>query len=93
MVSVSKRLPVCGRGFFDEFELSEVWLDNFRENPAWQHQTGSSIPERCLMFLTIGQAPVGRRRLGKHVGHTGNHSGKLLPVCAATVEFDGNQLC
>ena len=72
MVSVSKRLPVCGRGFFDELELSEVRLDDLFEIPAWQHQTGSSIPERCLMFLTIGPTSGGRQRSGKHVDDTGN---------------------
>ena len=72
--------------------LVEVRLDDLVENPAWRQQTGSSIPERCLMFLTIGRDSGGRGRPGKHVGNTENHSGKLLPVCAATVEFDGNRL-
>ena len=73
--------------------LVEVRLDDLRENPAWRQQTGSSIPERGLMFLRIGRASGGRGRPGKHVGDTGNHSEKLLPVCAVTVEFDGNRLC
>ena len=72
--------------------LVEVRLDDLVENPAWRQKTGSSIPERCLMFLTIWRDSGGRGRSGKHVGNTGNHSGKLLPVSAATVEFDGNRL-
>ena len=70
--------------------LVEVRLDDLVENPAWRHQTGSSILERRLMFLTIGPASGGRQLSGKHVSNTGNHSGKLLPVSAAAVEFDGN---
>ena len=49
-------LSACGRRFFDELELLEVRLYDLFENPAWRHQTGSSFPERCLMFLTIGPA-------------------------------------
>ena len=75
-------------GFLEELGLVEVRLDDLCENPAWRHQTGSSIPERCLMFLTIGPASGGRQRSGKHVGNTGNHYRKLLPVCTATAEFD-----
>ena len=72
--------------------LVDLRLDDWRGNAAWRQQTGSSIPERCLMFLTIGRDSGGRGRPEKHVGNTGNHSKKLLPVCAATVEFDGNRL-
>ena len=68
--------------------LVEVRLDDLVENPAWRQQTGSSIRERCLMFLRIERASGGRGQREKHVGNTGNHSGKLLPVCAATVELD-----
>ena len=39
------------------------------------------------MFLTIGPASGVRQRSRKHVGDTGNPSGKLLPVCAATMEW------
>ena len=87
-----EQLPVCGRGFFDELGPVEVWLDYLCENQAWRQQIGSSFPEWCLMFLTIGPASGGRRRPGKHVCNTGNHSRKLLPVCVATVEFDGKRL-
>ena len=79
-------------GFLEELGLVEVRLDDLCENPAWRQQTGSSILERCLMFLTIGRDSGGRGRPGKHVGNTENHSGKLLPVCAATVKFDGNRV-
>ena len=60
--------------------LVEVRLDDLVENPAWRQQTGSSIPERCLMFLRIGRASGGRGQPGKHVGNTGNQWGKLLPA-------------
>ena len=46
-------------GFHEKLGLVEVRLDDLRENPAWRQQTGSSIPERCLIFLTIGQASGG----------------------------------
>ena len=45
----------------DKLELAEVRLDDFSENPALRQQTGSSIPDRCLMFLKIGEALSGRR--------------------------------
>ena len=64
----------------EKLGLVEVRLDDFRENPTWRQQTGSSIQDRCLMVLRIGQASGGRRRPGKHVGNIRNHSGKLLPV-------------
>ena len=67
-------------GSNENLALVEVRSDDLRENPARWHQTGSRIPERCLMFLTIGPASGGRQQSGKYVGNTGNHSGKLLPV-------------
>ena len=60
--------------------LVKVRLDDLVENPAWRQQTGSSIPDRCLMVLRIERTSGGRRRPEKHVGNIGNHSGKLLPV-------------
>ena len=60
--------------------LVDLRLDDWRGNPAWRQQTGSSIPERCLMLMRIGRASGGRGRPGKHFGNTGNHSGKVLPV-------------
>ena len=49
--------------------------------PPLRQQTGSSIPERCLMFLRLGRDSVGRGRPGKHVGDTINPSRTALPVC------------
>ena len=45
----------------EKMGLVEVRLDDFRRIPAWRQQTGSSIPQRCLMFLSIGRASGGRR--------------------------------
>ena len=69
--------------------LVEIRLDDLVENPAWRQQTGSSIPDRCLMVLRIERTSGGRRRPEKHVGNIGNHSGKLLPVW---VRHLGNRL-
>ena len=72
--------------------LVEVRLDDLVENPAWRQQTGSSIPERCLMFLTIGQVSGGRQRSGKHVDNTETTTENYFRFGAATVELDRNRL-
>ena len=99
----TRRILECTIGFeavtgvrevsHENLGLVEVRLDDLCENPAWRQQTRSSIPERYLMFLTIGQASSGRRRSGKHVGNTGNHSGKLLPVWCRHGELDRTRSC
>jgi len=39
----SEWFQVCGMGFFDESELSQVWLGQNRRFPPWRLRTGSAV--------------------------------------------------
>jgi len=81
---LSERFPVHRSGFFDEFRLFHVVLVHFKRFPPLRQQTGSNFPERflvCQMVRADEPASDIKQAPKNHFRHTGNRSGKPLPVC------------
>ena len=92
MVSVSKRLPVCGRAFFEELEPSEVRLDDLCGNAPRRHKPEVVFRSGSRCCRRVFQIAVDHPRLAQSSETSSTAPEYYFRFGAATLDFCANRL-